>query len=266
MSSQGDQWALILGASSGIGAAAARELARAGYHIAGVHLDRRATMPEVETLIQEIKAMGVQACFFNGNAADEAFRIQVIADLTAHITRNGAPGNLRVLMHSLAFGALRLFIGEARETVTQQQFTMTYQVMADSLVLWTQGIMANGLMGPGGRIFAMTSAGGRRVWPLYGVVSAAKAALEAHVRQLAVELAPREITVNAIQAGATDTPALHKITGYEVMIEHALSINPHGRMTTPEDIGRAIVALAVPGTAWMTGNIIRVDGGEDIVA
>jgi NAD(P)-dependent dehydrogenase (short-subunit alcohol dehydrogenase family) len=103
------------------------------------------------------------------------------------------------------------------------------------------------------------------VLPSYGPVSAAKAALESHVRQLAVELAPRGITVNAIRAGVTPTPAAQKIPGYDRLEAAARRRNPSGRMTTPEDIARAITVLAHPDTRWITGNVIGVDGGEDIV-
>jgi NAD(P)-dependent dehydrogenase (short-subunit alcohol dehydrogenase family) len=96
-------------------------------------------------------------------------------------------------------------------------------------------------------------------------VSAAKAALEAHVRQLAVELAPRAITVNAIRAGVTATRAAQKIPGYESLEHGARRRNPSGRLTTPEDVARAIVVLTHPDTAWVTGNVIGVDGGEDVV-
>ena len=102
-------------------------------------------------------------------------------------------------------------------------------------------------MGRGGRIFAMTSAGSRSVLPSYGAVSAAKAALESHVRQLAVELAPLGVTANAILAGVTDTPALRRIPGHERLIERALAGNPHGRLTTPEDVAAALVELARSG-------------------
>jgi enoyl-[acyl-carrier protein] reductase III len=120
-------------------------------------------------------------------------------------------------------------------------------------------------MGAGGRIFAMTSAGGSRALPFYGPVSAAKAALEAHVRQLAVELAPRRVTANAIRAGVTATRAAQKIPGYDALEQGAQRRNPSGRLTTPEDVAKAIVVLSHPDTAWLTGNVIGVDGGEDIV-
>jgi NAD(P)-dependent dehydrogenase (short-subunit alcohol dehydrogenase family) len=112
----------------------------------------------------------------------------------------------------------------------------------------------------------MTSSGGDRVIPSYGAVSAAKAALESHCRQLALELAPLGITANAIRAGVTDTPALRKIPGAVVMIEEATRHNPYDRLTTPDDVARCLVELARSGTSWMTGNTIRVDGGEDFVA
>jgi enoyl-[acyl-carrier-protein] reductase (NADH) len=117
----------------------------------------------------------------------------------------------------------------------------------------------------GSRIYAMTSAGGHSVIPNYGAVSAAKAVLESHIRQLAFELAPCGITANAIQAGVTITPGSSKIPGIEKLAEFAKVRNPGGRLTTPEDVAQAIAALMDDRTHWMTGNVIRVDGGEDIV-
>jgi enoyl-[acyl-carrier-protein] reductase (NADH) len=142
---------------------------------------------------------------------------------------------------------------------------MTVDVMAHSLVYWVQDLVSRGLMREGGRVFAMTSSGGHRVWPTYGAVSAAKAALESHVRQLALELAQMGITVNAVRAGVTDTPALRKIPGHEKMIEGAQERNPFHRLTTPADVAAAMVGLSQPGAHWVTGNVIGVDGGEDIV-
>ena len=258
----GSASALILGASSGFGEATARALAKAGYDIYGVHLDRRAGLEHVGEIVEAIEAAGRSARFFNVNAAHHEKRAEVLDQ----IAEEADPGSVRVLLHSLAFGTLRPLAGEDDSAViSAKQMDMTLDVMAHTLVYWTQGLVSRGLMREGGRIFAMTSSGGDRVSPYYGAVSAAKAALESHCRQLALELAPLEITANAIRAGVTDTPALRKIPGHERMIEIAREINPHGRLTTPEDVGRCIVALSQPETAWMTGNVIRVDGGEDVV-
>ncbi len=253
------KWAVVLGASSGFGEANSLALARAGANVLGVHLDRRNTMPNVERITGEITGMGRRAHFFNINAADPDARTNALDGVAAEI----GPGGVRVVLHSLAFGTLKRFIGD--DVINQKQMDMTLDVMAHSLVYWTQDLVARGLLAEGGRVWAMTSAGGHRAWPSYGAVSAAKAALEAHIRQLAVELATQKIAVNAIQAGVTDTPALRKIPGNDALIDYAARVNPGGRLTTPDDVASAIVALSGAGTGWMTGNVIRVDGGEDIV-
>ncbi len=259
----GRRWALVLGASSGFGEAASLALARAGYDIVGVHLDRKATLPHVEEIIGRIREAGRTPIFFNVNAADPERRVEVLARAK---DAAGPDGTIAVLLHSLAFGNLRPYVAETPEgSITAAQMDMTLAVMAHSLVYWTQDLVFGGLMRRGSKIFAMTSAGATRVLPNYGAVSAAKAALESHVRQLAMELAPRGITVNAIRAGVTDTPALRKIPGHEVIASTARARNPSGRLTTTEDVARALVALCGPGTDWITGAVLGVDGGEDIV-
>ncbi|MFQ5692378.1 MAG: enoyl-ACP reductase [Nitrospinota bacterium] len=261
----GENWALILGASSGFGAATARELAREGMNVVGVHLDRKKTLPLAEAIRDEIRGMGRKALFFNANAADPEKRDEVLDAVAAAFSEAGG-GTVKVLLHSLAFGTLRLYIADdPAQALTQKQMDMTLDVMAHSLVYWTQGLVSWGLMGRGGRVFAMTSEGGHRVIPHYGAVSAAKAALESHIRQLAAELAPRGITANSIRAGVTDTPALRAIPGHEFMIQASRQRNPGGRLTTPEDVAAAIAALCREGTDWISGNVIGVDGGEDIV-
>jgi NAD(P)-dependent dehydrogenase (short-subunit alcohol dehydrogenase family) len=262
LSDKGAKSALILGASSGFGEAAALEFARAGYDIWGVHLDRRAGLARVTEIRAAVEAAGAGSMFFNINAASADKRDHVLDEIAAR----AEPGSVSVLLHSLAFGTLRPFVAADRSgSMTMEQMDMTLTVMAHTLVYWAQGLVYRDLMGQGGRIFAMTSSGGDRVIPSYGAVSAAKAALESHCRQLALELAPHGITANAIRAGVTDTPALRKIPGAEHMIEEARRQNPYGRLTTPEDVARCMVTLAEERTAWMTGNVIRVDGGEDFV-
>jgi len=259
-------WALILGASSGFGAAISLALAKTGLDILGVHLDRRATLPNVQRIVSDIESLGRRAVFFNMNAADEVRRGEML-DQAAHVLQGEGGGQVRVLVHSLAFGTLKPYITEKPEdALSKAQMDMTLDVMAHSLVYWVQDLVGRRLMGHGGRIYAMTSAGGARIFPTYGAVSAAKAALESHIRQLAFELAPLGITVNAIRAGVTDTPSLRKIPGHEQMAELATTRNPMGRLTTPADVAAAIAVLCREGTHWMTGNVIGVDGGEDIVA
>ena len=123
---------------------------------------------------------------------------------------------------------------------------------------------AHNLLRRGSRIYAMTSSGSTRVIRSYGAVSAAKAALEAHIRQLAFELAPLGVTANSIRAGVTDTPALRRIPEGVALLERAGQFNPSGRTTTPEDVAQAIAALSDERLHWLTGNVLGVDGGEEI--
>ena len=261
LSSIKGKWAVILGASSGFGEAIGLKLSGLGVNIVGVHLDRKTTLPHAEEVAQKIRANGVKAMFFNANAADRNKRAEILTQIAAQ-----TEGGVHCLVHSLAFGSLKPFIGaEDKDRLSQEQVEMTLDVMANSLIYWSQDLFQKQLLRKGSKIFAMTSAGSTRVWPSYGAVSAAKAALESHCRQLALELAGHGVSVNAIRAGVTDTPALRKIPGNEQMIEIATQRNPWGRLTTTEDIGNLVALLLHDESAWLTGNTLGVDGGEDIV-
>src|SRR5918998_1543481 len=174
-SENAERWALILGASSGFGGATGKALAREGYGVVGVHLDLRGTI-----------AM-----------ADAVKRAAVIADTVQRFEerrRAGADPYVAVFLHSLAFGAtlpyVRVDPEDDRKEVSRKQLEMTADVMAHSMVYWTRDLYHAGLLRNGSRVFAMTSEGALRNVPTYGPVSAAKAALESHCRQLAMELIP----------------------------------------------------------------------------
>jgi NAD(P)-dependent dehydrogenase (short-subunit alcohol dehydrogenase family) len=263
-------WALILGASSGMGEATARTLAKAGYDICGIHLDFRAGLAHVEELKADLAREGRDVLYINMNAADDEKRSNALTELRARFEAAKAKGQdpfVKVVMHSLAFGSLVPFLAEdPKAAVDRKKMEMTQDVMANSLVYWVQDLWRGGFLGQGSRIFAMTSEGSTRVVPSYGVVSSAKAALESHIRQLAMELARNGTgaTANAIRAGVTDTPALRKIPEAQTMIDITMKRNPTGRMTTPEDVANAILALCADGAGFINGDIISVDGGEFI--
>jgi NAD(P)-dependent dehydrogenase (short-subunit alcohol dehydrogenase family) len=259
------RWALILGASSGFGAATARALAGAGMNIFGVHLDPRATLPRARQVVADVEALGRQAVFFNTNAADARKRARVLDQIEGALADDPA-GHIHFVLHSLAFGTLLPLIADApEEAVSEAQMDMTLRVMAHSLVYWVQDLVRRGLLAEGSRVYALSSAGAIRMATMYGAVSAAKAALESHMRQLALELGLRGIAVNCLRPGVTDTPALRVIPGHEAYVAEALKRNPGGRMTTTEDVAKVLVALADPAVTWISGAVIPVDGGEIIV-
>ena len=258
-------WALILGSSSGFGGATSIELAKNGYNIFGVHFDRVTTIPLANKIIEKIKSAGGQAVFFNVNAADPKAREKTLDDIKK-IVLHEKDATVRVLMHSLAFGSLGPYFGiNPDESMSQKKIEMTMDVMANSIVYWVQGAFFRGLLKKGARIFAMTSSGGHSVLPNYGAVSAAKAALESHIRQIAMELGPYGITANSIMAGVTDTPAMRKIPNAQTMLDISLRKNPAGRATTPEDIAKAVALLCDERASFISGHLIGVDGGEDVV-
>jgi enoyl-[acyl-carrier protein] reductase III len=243
MTDDRERWALILGASSGMGEATAIALARAGYRICGIHLDFRAGLQHVEEVKAAIEAAGSEAVYINMNAADDEKRATALATLRERFDRSAAEGRhpyVRVVMHSLAFGSLVPFISDdPKAAVDRKKMEMTQDVMANSLVYWVQDLYRGGFLERGSKVYAMTSEG-------------------------AMELARLDtgIAVNALQAGVTDTPALRKIPEAARMVEITLARNAHGRLTTTEDVAEAIVTLSSTDSDWVSGNIIRADGAE----
>ena len=258
-------YALILGVSSGFGKATALAVAKQGYHIIGVHLDRAAGLAAVDELKSELNNLGADTHFFNVNAADADRRKEIVEFIAEELSK--FPGaSVKLVLHSLAFGSLLPLAGDKdTKVLSQKQIEMTLDVMANSVVYWTQDLLSKELLGRGGRILGLTSAGSNRVLPMYGAVSAAKAAMESYMRQFALELAPMEITANSIRAGVTNTPALSKIPGNNIIMKNAYIRNPYHKLTTPEDIANVITLLIKPESKWINGTILGVDGGEDSV-
>jgi len=252
-----NNWAVILGASSGIGLECALRLAKNGINIYGLYLRRKKS--EIETIINDLKKCNVQVIYKKANASNEQNRIDIINEISSI-----KDIKIKFLIHSIAFGTLKKMIDVNGNALTKKNLDMTMDVMCNNLIYWTQDLLSKKIIGKGSHILSMTSSGGRKNWENYGAVSLAKAGLESATRQLSIELAQYEIAVNTIQAGVTNTKALRAIPGSNDMITKATNSNPHKRLTTPSDIADFIELLINYNSSWMTGNIIRLDGGEDI--
>jgi NAD(P)-dependent dehydrogenase (short-subunit alcohol dehydrogenase family) len=305
-----NNWALILGASSGFGLATAKKLAHDGMNICAVHRDRRGAMKTIEEDFDEIRATGVKFLSFNTNALDPESRHKILTELKKSMEMDGL---VRMFLHSIAFGNLKLiapcpqdesiptarnafaeklnipvecistaanelfFTGISRlhtladppvysneRLAEDEDFSNTVYAMGTSLLTWVQDIFRRGMFAADARVFGLTSEGNSIAWRGYAPVSAAKAAMEAVSRSIAVEMAPYGIRSNVIQAGVTDTPALRHIPGNKHIAATARLRNPFKRLTRPEDVANVIALLCTDEAGWINGEIIRVDGGEHI--
>lgn len=264
-----DEWALVLGASSGFGERTALRLAEVGYNVYGVYFGAAQQDEAAAEVERVVGARGLRCVMRNANAASSTTREEVRDELGSLGAR------VRTAVHSLAFGALLPFVAPIGRAATDtdtapgllstRQMSSTMEVMAHSLVWWVRDLAAADLFSPNAQVWAMTSAGDSRVADSYGAVSAAKSALLSHVRQLAVELAPAGVAVNAIRAGVTMTPSFRKIPGSEALAEHTARVNPHGRLTRPEDVADLVALATLWDSTWVTGSVIGADGGEGLV-
>ena len=252
------EWVLLLGGSTGHGAATAKQLAKDGYGIIAFHFDRGEAKKIAEETINEVGEITKGDChYFNSNAASEEVMDKYIPQIKE--ISGGQP--LKLLLHSIAFGTTTNFFGG--KPVTQKQMDMTIHVMGNSLLYWTQKLFAADLLSKGSRVIGLTSEGNYLAMDGYGPVSVAKVAMEAIIRQIGWELGKYGITANSVQAGVTPTRALTKITeNWKDWIENTKKRNPMGRTTTPEDVAGTISLLLKPEADFINCSIIYCDGGE----
>lgn len=253
-------WGLILGGSSGLGLASAKKLAEHGMNIIIIHRDRRENLPEIEESFEEIKKQNVQLHTFNVDATRKERREEMVAEM---MTLLGERGKIRTMLHSISRGNLKPMFGE-EPTLQNDDFHLTIDAMAISLYDWAKIVFNAGLFAKDARIISFTSEGNSKAWKNYAAVSAAKVALEAITRSMALEFAPKGIRANCIQAGVTVTRSFQMIPGYETLREHAVKRNPFKRLTTPKDVGNVVYLLSKDEACWITGAVIPVNGGEHI--
>jgi len=253
-------WAIILGGSTGLGFATARKLAHHGMNIIIIHRDRRADIAEIEEAFEDIREQDVHFESFNVDATNAEKRADLISEISKII---GTEGKIRTLVHSISKGNLKPMTGEEPH-LENIDFQITIDAMAISLYDWTKAIYSAGLFAKDARIISFTSEGNKKAWANYAAVSAAKVALEAITRSIALEFAPHGIRANCIQAGVTVTRSFQMIPGNETLRVHALKHNPFKRLTVPNDVANVVYLLSKDEAGWITGTIIPVNGGEHL--
>ncbi len=254
-------WTIILGGSSGLGLASAVKLARHGMNICIVHRDLKSDIPEIENNFEKIISEDVDFISFNSDALNPGKRTQIISEIKNKISPEG---KIKSLVHSIAKGNLKPLVSEDKPELRNDDFHLTIDAMAVSLYDWTKELFEASLFSSDARIISFTSEGNKKAWKHYAAVSAAKGALEAIMRSIALEFAPFGIRANCIQAGITDTRSFRMIPGNDKLKKYALMRNPFKRLTTPEDIANVVYLLNLDESSWINGTVIHVDGGEHL--
>ncbi len=242
--------ALVTGATRGFGKAIALNLARQGVKVV---VNFRRSMTEADSVVDEIKGLGGEAIAMRADVG----KIASLEGMFATIKEEW--GQLDILVANAAFGVP----GNLMEA-TPKYWDITLAASARSLLDMSK--LAVPLMNNNyGRIISITSDGGQLVIPGYGVVGAAKAALESVTRGLAYELGPKGIVVNGVLAGLANTKSARSIPGAVDVMDHAKFHTPLGRIVEPEDIAKVVAFLASEQADMICGHFVTVDGGRNIV-
>jgi enoyl-[acyl-carrier protein] reductase III len=241
--------ALITGGSRGIGRAVATLMARDGGHTIIInYLQNEAAAEETRRFVE---AQGSR-CFLYPANLSSADEIDRLFDLLS-----GQTEHLDGFVHCAALNAFKPL-----STVKPNQWDLTMNVDARGFLLCAQRAVS--MMKEGGRIVAVSSLGARRVIPNYGAQGPAKAALEAIIRSLAVEFAPKGIGVNCVAAGLVETASIHKFPNADHLIQSVVEHTPCGRIGTPEDIAKVVGFLLNTDSAWVCGQTLIADGGMSL--
>jgi enoyl-[acyl-carrier protein] reductase III len=236
---------LVTGGTRGIGKATALRFVSLGAE--KVALGYLRNDAAAEEAAEEVRKAGAEPVLVRGNVASE----RVIAEFASH-------GPYDAVVHNAATGVIR----PALET-EDKHWNWTLAANARALLSLARACAPD--MKPGSSFVGISSLGSTHVLENYILVGTSKAALEAVVRYLAVELAPRGIRVNAVSAGVVDTAALDHFPNREQMLHVARARTPAGRMVEPNDVAAAVTYLCSPDAEMVRGQTLIVDGGYSLL-
>jgi enoyl-[acyl-carrier protein] reductase III len=243
--------ALVTGGGRGIGRGISLALAAEGCAVAINYVRRRA---DAEECADAVRAQGGRACVLKAHVGDDA-QMERLAREAADTL-----GDVDIFVANAASGVLA-----PAESLKPRAWDWALNINARSLLVGAQALLPAMRERGWGRIIAISSIGGRRVYQDYASVGVSKAALEALVRYLAVESAPHGVTVNTVSPGLVITDALDAFPQREQMIAHASANTPAGRLVTPQDVGALVAWLCSDGAAMVQGQTIELDGGYSLL-
>jgi enoyl-[acyl-carrier protein] reductase III len=245
--------ALVTGSGRGIGRAIALHFASHGAQIVVNFFRNRSPAEETATAIRKL---GQQALVVKANIGSDEGLDHLFSEVEKHF------GALDILICNAASGYNRPALQQK-----QKGWDWTMNINARSLLFATQRAVPLMVKRGGGAIVSISSPGSFRVLPDYVVVGASKAALEALTRYLAVELADKNIVVNAVSPGIAETEALHHFdsTKGKDLIDSVINRTPAGRLVTPEDIAHVVAFLCSPAASMIRGQVILIDGGYTLL-
>lgn len=241
--------ALVTGGTRGIGRAIALQLAAQGVQLILNYLRNRKA---AEATAAEIVAAGGKApLLIKANVGDPEKVKALFTEIRQH------HNHLDILVSNAASGVLNPTL-----ELAPRHLEWSMEINAYGLVYLVQEAVP--MMATGGKIIALSSAGATHAIPNYAAVGASKAALEAFVRHLSVELAPQGIQINTLSAGIVDTEALKHFPNREALLERSATETPAGRLTTPEDVANVALFLASSLSDMVQGQTLVVDGGYSV--
>ncbi|MCX7117026.1 MAG: enoyl-[acyl-carrier-protein] reductase FabL [Legionellales bacterium] len=244
-----DKVALVTGGARGIGRATALKLATAGCDVAVVYYN---SSDEAQALVTELQNMGRQAVAIGANVADDASVKDLFTEFRLHFSR------LDFLVSNAASGVLK---------PAMSMSTKHWRWCMETNALALHHLVREGkaLMAIGSRVIALSSLGAHRAIPNYAFIGASKAALEALVRSLSLELAPDGICVNTVSAGVVDTDALKYFPNREQLLDEFQAHSLADRPLLVSDVANAVYLLCLPESEMIKGHTLFVDAGYSVV-
>jgi enoyl-[acyl-carrier protein] reductase III len=249
-----DKIVLVTGSGRGIGRAIALHFASLGADVVVNFFRNR---PPAEQTARDVEALGRRALLVKADIGD----LEQLERLFQETVQ--AFGGLDILIHNAASGYNRPVLEQK-----PKGWDWTMNINARSLLFAAQQAVPLMEARGGGHIVSISSPGANRVLPDYVVVGASKAAIESLTRYLAVELAPKNIRVNAVSPGIVETDALQHFDALseDGLIEKAVRATPAGRLATPGDVAGVVAFLCGPQAEMIRGQVIVVDGGYTLPA